>query len=315
MQRALTERKRRGTSNRRLAKKYWRMYVLLAVPVCYMLVFHYYPMLGAQIAFKRFNPSLGIWGSEWAGFEQFTKFFSSSQFTRVVPNTIFISFYALVAGFPIPILLALTLNTVRNLYFKKTVQMVTYTPHFISVVVIVGMMMTVFNPRSGLFGIIFQSLTSRMLPDFFAQPMGFRHLYVWSGIWQGMGWSSIIYIAALSAVDPELHEAAHIDGASRLQRIVHIDVPSILPTAVILLILNCGSIMSVGFEKAFLMQNTLNLRASEVISTYVYKVSLTSGRSDFSYGAAIGLFNAVINLSMLYIVNLIARKMQATSLW
>ncbi len=301
--------------NRKLARRYWRLYVLLALPIIYLLVFKYYPMLGVQIAFRKFDPTGGIWHSEWVGLHYFEKFFTSSKFMRVVPNTIIISLYSLIAGFPVPILLALSLNTLRNERYKKTIQTITYIPHFISTVVMVGILFQTFNVRSGLVGVAYKEIFGRTMPDLFGKPASFRHLFVWSGVWQSMGWSSIIYIAALSSVDPELHEAAQIDGASRFKRVIHIDFPSILPTAVILLILNSGSIMSVGFEKVYLMQNNLNLRASEVISTYTYKVSMSAGTSDFSYGTAIGLFNSVINLMMLSLVNTVSNKLTSTSLW
>ncbi|MDY3285460.1 MAG: ABC transporter permease subunit [Eubacteriales bacterium] len=306
--------KQRSLLRRRIQRN-WQAYVLLAIPLIYLLVFKYYPMFGVQIAFKNFQAAKGIWGSPWVGFAQFEKFFTSSQFKRILPNTVILSLYALAAGFPIPILLALSLNTLRSNRFKKIVQTITYIPHFISVVVIVGMMMAIFSPRTGLVGTVYHMITGRVMADLFGKPAAFRHLYVWSGVWQSMGWSSIIYMAALSGVDQQLHEAAQIDGASRLQRVFHIDVPSILPTAVILLILNSGNIMSIGFEKIYIMQNTMNLRASEVISTYVYKVSMAAGGGDFSYGTAIGLFNSVINLAMLCLVNFISKKVTSSSLW
>lgn len=299
----------------KLMRRYWRMYVLLALPIIYLLIFKYYPMLGAQIAFRKFDPVRGIWGSEWVGWHYFDKFLTSSRFKRVVPNTIILSLYSLLAGFPIPILLALSLNTLRNQRYKKIIQTVTYIPHFISTVVLVGILFQVFNVRTGIVGTTYQALFGRRMVDLFGKPNAFRHLYVWSGIWQSMGWSSIIYIAALSGVDQELHEAAQIDGASRFQRVCHIDFPSILPTAVILLILSSGNIMSIGFEKVYLMQNTMNASASEVISTYVYKVSMTAGTSDFSYGTAIGLFNSLINMFILVLVNKVAGKLGSSSLW
>jgi putative aldouronate transport system permease protein len=299
----------------KLMRRYWRLYLLLALPLIYLLVFKYYPMLGVQIAFRKFDPVGGIWHSEWVGLHYFEKFFTSSKFKRVVPNTIILSLYSLLAGFPVPIILALSLNTLRNERYKKLIQTITYIPHFISTVVLVGILFQTFNARAGLVGVAYKSVFGKTMPDLFGNPAAFRHLFVWSGVWQSMGWSSIIYIAALAGVDPELHEAAQIDGASRFQRVLHIDLPSILPTAVILLILNSGSIMSVGFEKVYLMQNNLNLRASEVISTYVYKISMTAGTSDFSYGTAIDLFNSVINMIILVLVNTVSSKLSSTSLW
>jgi putative aldouronate transport system permease protein len=286
----------------------WRLHVFMILPLLYLLVFHYYPMFGVQIAFKDFVASKGIWGSRWIGFKHFKTFFASYQFGRVVKNTLALSFYLILAGFPLPVFFALILNTVRNQRFKKIVQTVTYIPHFISTVVLVGMMSTFFSPISGVYG-YFSQLMGKGYPEVLVGIGGtFRHFYVWSDIWQGLGWGTIIYVAALSAVNPELYEAAEIDGTSRWQRIVHIDFPSILPTAAILLILRFGSIMTIGFEKVLLMQTSLNLQTSEIISTYVYKVGLQSG-GNFSYAAAIGLFNSLINCTVLLSVNRAARKM------
>ena len=297
-------------------KKKWQFYLFLLFPLIYIITFKYVPMVGAQIAFRDFNPALGIFRSPWVGLEFFKQFLGSYMFTRVVKNTITLSLYSLVAGFPIPILLALCLNCIKNVFLKKTIQNILYMPHFISTVVIVGIMTQMFNPVVGLYGAFSQALTGQIPPDLLSSPSAFPHMYVISGIWQSMGWNSILYFAALSNVDMSLHEAAMIDGASRFQRIVYIDFPSILPTIVIMLILNCGSIMSIGFEKAFLMQNDLNLTKSEIISTYVYKVGLGgTGGTNFSYATAIGIFNSVINMVLLIIVNKISQKLGETSLW
>lgn len=293
----------------------WQLYLFLAPSTLFILIFAYVPMAGVQIAFKEYNFNLGIWGSKWIGFDNFQRFFDSYQFQSIVWNTISLSLYSLLISFPLPILFALLLNSFVGLRFKKLVQTVSYMPHFISTVVIVGLLVQIFNPRTGGFGALYTSLTNAIMPDAFANPNAFPHLYVWSGIWQGIGWSSIIYIAALSSVDEHLHEAAQIDGASRLQRVRHIDFPSILPTATIMLILAVGHIMDVGFEKVFLMQNELNLGKSEVISTYVYKVGLTIGSGDFSFATAIGLFNSLINFTLLILVNFAAKKLNNTSLW
>ena len=297
-------------------KKKWQFYLFFLFPLIYIITFKYVPMVGAQIAFRDFNPALGIFRSPWVGLEFFKQFLGSYMFTRVVKNTITLSLYSLVAGFPIPILLALCLNCIKNVFLKKTIQNILYMPHFISTVVIVGIMTQMFNPVVGLYGAFSQALTGQIPPDLLSSPSAFPHMYVISGIWQSMGWNSILYFAALSNVDMSLHEAAMIDGASRFQRIVYIDFPSILPTIVIMLILNCGSIMSIGFEKAFLMQNDLNLTKSEIISTYVYKVGLGgTGGTNFSYATAIGIFNSVINMVLLIIVNKISQKLGETSLW
>lgn len=292
----------------------WQLYLFMLVPLAFILVFSYYPMLGIQLAFKKFNLNLGIWGSPWIGMGNFNKFLSSYMFERLIKNTLSLSFYGLVAGFPIPIIFALMLNSMRNLKYKKFIQTVTYIPHFISTVVMVGIVMQVFNPKIGMFGVLYPMLTGSQAPDIMSNPGAFPHLYVWSGIWQSMGWSSIIYIAALSAVDTSLYESAEIDGASRFKQVIYIDLPSILPTAVTLLILSAGSIMNVGFEKVFLLQNDLNMRTSEVISTYVYKIGLT-GQTDFGYATAIGLFNSVINFILIVFVNTISNKLSKQSVW
>lgn len=292
----------------------WQMYLFLLIPVVWLIIFRYLPMAGVQLAFRKYSISGGIWGSRWVGFQNFTRFFNSYQCERILRNTITLSLYSIIAGFPIPILLALLLNVMPNLRYKKTVQMVTYAPYFISTTVMVGMLLALFNSRNGLYATLSYALLGVYPGDLFSSASAFSHLYVWSGVWQHTGWNTIIYIAALSSVDMQLHEAAEIDGASRIQRIWHIDLPCILPTAAILLILNAGNLMSVGFEKVYLMQNDLNLRASEVISTYVYKIGLT-GMTDYSLSTAIGLFNSLINMTMLLIVNCVTSKLSGTGLF
>jgi len=298
---------------KRLARN-WQLYTFLLIPIVYFLIFRYWPLVGLQIAFRKYTPRGGIWGSQWVGMKNFFKFFNSYQFERVITNTLRISIYSLLAGFPLPIVFALSLNAMTNQRYRKVIQLVTYAPYFISTTVLVGMLMAIFNARTGLYATITFRLTHAYPKDIFANASAFPHLYVWSGVWQGLGWDSIIYVAALSAVDPELHEAAQIDGASRFQRVLHVDFPCILPTASILLILNFGNVMSVGFEKVFLMQNTINLRLSETISTYVYKVGLTTG-SDYSLSTAIGLFNSAVNLVLLASVNAITKRLSNTSLF
>ena len=293
---------------------HWQLYVCLFLPILYLLIFRYYPMLGVQIAFKRFTIRGGIWNSPWIGFSNFYNFFTSYQFGRVLPNTLRISLYQLIAGFPVPVILALCFNVIRRARIKKIIQTITYIPHFISTVVLVGMLLQLMNAHVGLYGMLYKIIAGQVGPDLLGRPKVFPHLYVWSGIWQSAGWGTIIYMAALSAVDPELLEAAQIDGASRFKRVINIDLPAILPTISIMLILQAGRLMDVGFEKVYLMQNSLNLSTSEVISTYVYKVGLTGG-SDFAYGAAIGLFNSVINFTLLLIVNKITRYLSESSLW
>lgn len=303
--------------------RFWRnlyrdrqLYLFMLIPFAYIIIFAYVPMYGLQIAFKSFKPKLGIWGSPWVGFDQFVKFFKSYQFSRVVPNTLILSFYAIIAAFPIPIVYALMLNSLTNDRFKKVTSNITNLPHFISVVVTVGILTQVFNPRTGLYGSIVMSLTGAYPSDPFKSAENFRHFYVWSGVWQNFGWDSIIYTAALAAVSPEQHEAAQIDGASRFQRVLHVDLPAILPTIVIMMILRCGKVMSVGFEKVWLLQNSLNLNASEVISTYIYKMGIAStGTTDYSYSTAIGFFNSAINLILISLVNWVSKKVGETSLW
>lgn len=286
----------------------------MAVPLAIIIIFSYWPMLGIQMAFKKFDLSLGMWASPWVGPENFRRFFQSYQFSRVLINTLLLSFYDLLT-FPVPIIFALLLNCLRNERYKKVIQTVTYIPHFISTVVMVGLLMQTFNPMVGVYGIAYKAITGNVASDLMANATAFPHLFVWSGVWQSMGWNSIVYIAALTGVDAALHEAAEIDGANRLQRVIHIDIPSILPTAVMLLILRCGSIMNIGFEKTFLMQNDLNIRASEVISTYVYKVGLSSASGDFGRATAIGLFNSVINLLLIVTVNAVSKRVSDQSLW
>jgi putative aldouronate transport system permease protein len=271
-------------------------------------------MLGAQIAFKNYSVVRGIWTSPWVGMTHFKRFITSYMFLRVLRNTLVISFYSLIVGFPFPIILALSVTYLRNHRFKKAVQMVTYAPYFISTVVLVGMMLQIFNNQYGVVNKFVVAIGGSPV-NVLGNPDAFYHLFVWSGIWQYVGYSSIIYIAVLAGVDPNLHEAAMIDGANMWQRIFHIDIPVILPTAIIMLILATGRVMEVGFEKAYLMQNPLNLRMSEVINTYVYKLGLTGAIPQFSYSTAVGLFKSVVGLFLLTTVNRISRKVSESSLW
>ncbi|MGN0760082.1 MAG: ABC transporter permease [Candidatus Ventricola sp.] len=305
---------KRHTLSRRIAR-HWQLYLFLLLPLIYLLIFHYYPMTGVQIAFKKYSARLGIWGSPWVGLKNILKFFNSVRFTTIVGNTLRLSLYSLIAGFPLPVIFALMLGVMRNERYKKVVQTITYMPHFISVVVLVSMILQIFNPILGIYGKAYSALFGTAAPDLLGSPAALPHIYVWSGIWQSFGWDSIIYVAALAAVSPELHEAAQIDGASRFQRVLHVDLPAILPTATIMLILRTGKVMSIGFEKIFLLQNDLNLTTSEVISTYVYKVSLKASVPDFSYSTAIDLFNSVINLFLICTVNFISGRISETSLW
>lgn len=296
-------------------KRHWQLFVFLILPLAYIIIFAYGPMAGLQIAFKEFDASKGIFGSPWIGFDYFKKFINSYQFGRIIRNTFIISLYSLAARFPVPIILAICINVMRCRFYKKAAQMIVYIPHFISVVVLVGMLNQFFNPFVGLYGNIYKMLYSSNAPDIMTNPSSFLHMYVWSGIWQNMGWDSIIYLAALSSVSPDLHEAAQVDGASRLRRVFSIDLPAIAPTVVILLILNIGQVMNLGFEKIYLMQNNINLRLSEVISTYVYKTGISSSGGNYSYATAIGLFNSIVNFVLVVTVNKIASKCNDTSLW
>lgn len=297
-------------------RRNWQLYLFLLIPVTYILIFKYIPMGGLVIAFQDFKMRKGIFGSEWVGFDHFIRFFTTYQSKRVITNTLLLSFYTILASFPIPIIFALLINCIRNERFKKVTQSIVCLPHFISTVVIVGILFQIFNNRTGLYGTLGELLSGEYPEDLLGSPSAFRHLYVWSGVWKGFGWGSIIYTAALSGVDPTLHEAAQLDGASRFHRIIHVDLPAIMPTIIIMLILRMGDVMSIGFEKIYLMQNSLNLSASEVISTYEYSIGLSGGNAtDISYATAIGLFNSVVNLIMVVVANKLARKVSDTSLW
>ena len=290
----------------------WELYLMFLPVLVFFLVFHYAPMYGVQIAFKKFSAVRGIVGSPWRGLYYFQQFFDSYLFGELIGNTLGLSLYSLAVGFPTPILLALMMNELRSERVKRVVQTITYAPHFISMVVMCSMIILFLSPSSGVLNRIIEILGGQSV-YFMGKPKYFKTIYVLSGVWQNTGWSSIIYMAALSGIDPQLHEAATIDGASRLQRVWHINLPGILPTAVILLIMNCGSLMSIGFEKAFLLMNDLNRAAAEIISTFVYQRGLID--RNYSSAAAIGLFNSVINLVLLLGVNAIARRISDTSLW
>lgn len=289
----------------------WQLYVMIFPVVLYFFVFAYIPMYGVQIAFKRYMPIHGIWGSPWVGLQHFERFFNSYYSWDLIWNTISLSLYQLIAGFPAPIILALAFNEMKDGFYKKFVQTVTYAPHFISVVVIVGMITSFLSPSSGIINVFLNKLGFESYA-FMEDPRWFRSIYVWSGVWQSTGYGTVIYLAALSGVDTQLHEAATIDGASRLQRLWHINLPVLVPTMVILLIMNFGGIMEVGFEKVLLMQNPLNLATSNVISTFTYQTGLLE--AQYSYAAAIGLFNAAINSTMLLLVNWISGKLSDTQL-
>lgn len=295
----------------------WVLYLFLLPALAYILIFNYGPMYGVLIAFKNFKPIKGIWGSPFTsayGMAHFIRFFNLDVFWTLLRNTLSLSIYSLLAGFPLPIILALLLNSGKYKRLTKTTQLITYAPHFISTVVMVGMLNVIFSPRMGIISQLVNKLGMMDGPLMVLASEGsFPHLYVLSGVWQNIGWGSIIYLAALSSVPQELHEAAIVDGATRFQRILKIDIPTIMPTMVIQLILNCGHILGVGFEKAFLMQNSLNIGTSEIISTYVYKLGVVN--AQYSFSAAVGLFNSVVNFIMLLLVNRAAKAFNETSLF
>ena len=300
------------TLQKRRIKSNIPLYVLLFPSIILLIMFAYIPMFGLVIAFKDYSPANGILNSPWAGFKYFTQFFNSVQFGTTMMNTLKISIYSILVGFPLPILLALLCNQLRTGKFKKVFQVTTYLPHFISTMVMCGMIILFLSPNSGLIANIFKSLGWTM-PNLLSKPDSFAGVYVWSDVWQHIGWDSIIYLAALSAIDPTYYEAATMDGASRMQKILNIDLPLLLPTAMILLILRAGSLLSIGFEKVLLLQNPLNLAGSEVISTYVYKVGMQN--FQYSYSTAIGLFNTVVNLIILLSVNWFSKRYTKTGLF
>lgn len=290
----------------------WQLYVLALPTIICIIIFSYAPMYGAIIAFKDYKVNMGILGSPWVGLKYFKQFINLPNFETLLENTLKISIYSLLWGFPAPILLALMLNQVRSNRYKRFVQTVTYAPYFISTVVLVSMLNIFLTPSSGFINKIIENFGGQAI-TFMGEPKWFRTVYVASGVWQGAGWGAIIYLAALGGVDPSLYDAAMVDGASKMQRLIHIDIPCILPTIVIMFILNMGSLLNVGYEKAYLMQNSLNIPVSEIISTYVYKIGLIKG--NFSFSAAVGMFNSVINFVLVISANYISRRLTENSLW
>jgi putative aldouronate transport system permease protein len=285
---------------------------MMAVPVAWYIIFCYVPMYGLQIAFRDYMPSRGFLGSVFVGFKHFRRFFNSFYFIRIMRNTLGINFYSLLVGFPIPIIFALLLNELTNRHYKKIVQNITYLPHFLSTVVIVSIINMLFAVDNGVVNHFFKFF-GKPAQDFLISSRIFKHLYVWSGVWENMGWDAIIYIAALAGVDPSLYEAATIDGASRVQKIRRISVPCIMPTIIIMLLLRCGHIMNIGYEKILLLQNSLNMESSDVISTFVYRSGILS--AEFSFAAAVGLFNSVCNFALLVVANKTAKYFSETGLW
>jgi putative aldouronate transport system permease protein len=310
----LTQTKYKKPSLKENLSKHWRLLLFALPAVIYVLIFSYLPMYGIVIAFQDFTPVDDIFGpnTNWIGFANFTRFFNEFRFTRLLSNTFLLSLFGFIVGFPIPIIVALLLNALKNKVISKRLQTIFYAPHFISLVVLVGMLYLFFG-EYGLINNIARSLGLEAY-SYFLQAEAFRPLFILSGNWQDFGWSAIIYLAALSGVDPQLHEAAIVEGASRVRRIIHIDLPAIMPTISIILILSVGNLMSVGYEKALLMQTGANITASEIIATYVYKIGFL-GSGEYGYATAIGLFNSVINLVLLIIANASARKFSGSSIW
>ena len=295
-------------------KRIWPLYMLLIPGITYMLVFKYRPMYGAIIAFKDYKIKDGIWGSEWVGLKWFEKFFDYYECSDLIINTLRISIYNIIISLLISIVLALMMNCIRNKFLKNVVQTVTYMPHFVSVVVLVGIIIRFFNPSLGAISKLIQAFggTDR---DLMGVASAIPHIYVWSDVWQNAGWNTVLYLAALTSVDLQLHEAAIVDGASRLQRIRCIDIPAITPTIVISLIMKMGSVLHVGTEKMLLMQNDLNRATTEVIATYVYNQGIAAASPKYSYGTAIGLLNSAITFLLIVITNKICKKLGETSLF
>lgn len=292
----------------------WGLYLLLLPALVLLILFAYKPMYGVVIAFKNYKNSLGILGSPWANplFKNFQRFFNSYQCGATIRNTLRLSLYSLAVGFPIPIILALMINQITAMRFRRTFQTILYLPHFISTVVMVGLLLIWLSPSSGLVG-AFYRLLGKDAPNVMTSASGFPSIYVWSDVWQHSGWDSIVFLAALSSIDPTLYEAATVDGATRWQKMRYIDLPLLMATACIMLILRAGNLMNVGFEKVFLMQNDLNMSTSEIIATYVYKMGLRN--SQYAVSTAVNLFNNLINFGLLLLVNCITRKLGETSLW
>ncbi|MBR1970659.1 MAG: sugar ABC transporter permease [Clostridia bacterium] len=295
-------------------KRNWQLYLMLALPFIYIVVFKYYPMVGAQIAFRKYVPAFGIWGSKWVGLYQFERMFSHPIFWKALKNTITLSTYTLLLSIPIPIVLAICFEYARGKFFRKSVQMSAFLPHFLSTVILVSLINLLFDNRTGVFIHIIQNIFGAKV-NVLGDAKFFRHLYVWSGIWQGAGWSSILYISALSGVDTQIHEAAIIDGANKWRRIWHIDLPSIRPTIAIMTIMSMGSILSVGFDKTYMMQNPINYDYSEVLATLEFSMGTAGSVPDYSFAAAIGLAVSVVSFVMVMITNKISKTLSDNSLW
>lgn len=305
------QKKRRAARTRKQIFNHWQLYALLLLPVVYVFLFKYVPMYGILMGFKQFNASKGIWNSPWVGLKWFRMFWESPQFSRLMVNTVSISLYSLAGSMIPPIILAIAINEMRFQSVKKSVQLVTYMPHFLSVVVITSILQQILS-SNGIVNNVLASLGFDKV-SFLGKPQLFPHIYVWSGVWQNAGYNAVIYIAALAGISPELHEAAQIDGANIWQRIWHVDLPGIIPTAVILMVMGCANVLNVGFEKIYLLQNDLNMRTSDVISTYVYRIGLKN--MEYSLATAIGVFQSAVSAFVLCIVNGVSKKLTESSLW
>ncbi len=304
-----------ATGHSKLLKRilrHWQLYLLILLPVVYVVMFRYVPIFGSQIAFREYKLNMGISGSKWVGLKHFVEFLTGNQFGVLMKNTLALSFYNIGASFLPPIILALALNYAFNRHFGKTVQMVTYMPYFISTVLVVSIIMRLLSLTGPVNNLIAKMGGEKIL--FIGKPEYFRTIYVFSGIWQSTGYNAVVYLAALAAVSPELHEAAVVDGANMWQRVYHVDVPGILPTAIILLIMACGKVLTIGYEKVLLLQNLENMSTSDIISTYVYRIGLSEGM-QYSFSTAVGLFQSVVSLLLLTVVNWISRRVSETSLW
>ena len=289
-------------------KRDWQLWALALIPLIQLMIFHYGPMYGVQIAFRDYSLSGGVTNSDWVGLKWFADFLTDPKFGRIFMNTIILNLYYLIT-FPLSIIMALLLNAMTNKRYRKTVQTISYLPHFISTTVFVGIINMLLSPTVGVYGNMYRFLGGEGLPvDFKATAEAFRHIYVWSGVWQSLGWGTILYTSALSAVPVELHEAASIDGASRFKRIWSVDLPTIMPTVGITFIMRIGNLVGVGFEKAYLLQSNINKSTAEVISTYVYRKGMNSFR-NYSYGASVDLFNTAINIALVFAANAICKKM------
>ena len=292
-------------------RRHWAAYLMLIPAVVLLFIFSYIPMYGIIIAFKHYKPQLGIWGSPWVGLEHFAKFFTSAHFPVLLRNTLSISVYSLLAGYPCSIILALLLNEVRCAKYKKVVQTISYMPYFISSVVVCGMLKS-FLSYDGMFNAL-NNLMGREPISFLREPKYFQHIIVWAGVWQGMGWNSIIYMAALSAIDTQLYEAARIDGCGRLRQAWHVTIPGIMPTVIMLLIMSVGSILTVGTDNILLLYNPMTYETGDVFGTYTYRLGIRGGQYD--YTAAVGLAETVVGFIMIVVVNWISRKTTEQSLW